>query len=58
LCNVVNVNCRISRFQNSETRPSFKFPTFFIEAVTLVGMCGHIDYTLSLLVDSYAWNDI
>jgi hypothetical protein len=48
----------IARFQNSETRPSFKFPTFFIEAVTLVGMCGHIEYTLLLLVDSYAWNEI
>jgi hypothetical protein len=21
-------------------------------------MCGHIDYTLSLLIDSYAWNEI
>jgi hypothetical protein len=31
---------------------------FFIEVVTLVGMCVHIDYTLPLLVDSYAWNEI
>ena len=46
----------IARFQNSETHPSFKFPTFFIAAVTPVGMCGHIEYTL--LVDSYAWNEI